>query len=61
MTNPNSGLYRAHPESAIHFPTCPRAAARHQLVLDLAPERAGLPHRAARPSADAKSTILSAK
>src|SRR3984957_14493249 len=36
MVNPNSDLYRAHPDCAIHFNDRPRSEARHQLVLNLA-------------------------
>ncbi|HVT79704.1 MAG TPA: alpha-galactosidase [Phycisphaerae bacterium] len=38
MVNPDSDLYRAHPEWAIHFPGRPRSEARNQLVLNLARE-----------------------
>ncbi|HEX5689392.1 MAG TPA: alpha-galactosidase, partial [Roseiflexaceae bacterium] len=36
MVNPNSDLYRAHPEWAIHFPTRARTEARNQLILNVA-------------------------
>ncbi|NJM05796.1 alpha-galactosidase [Candidatus Gracilibacteria bacterium] len=36
MVNPNSDLYRAHPEWALHFPGRPRIEARNQLILNLA-------------------------
>ena len=36
MVNPNSDLYRAHPDWALHMPGSLRPAARHQLVLNLA-------------------------
>ncbi|MEM7326312.1 MAG: alpha-galactosidase, partial [Actinomycetota bacterium] len=36
MVNPDSELYRAHPEWALHDPRYPTTLARHQLVLDLA-------------------------
>ncbi|KAB8141804.1 alpha-galactosidase [Chloroflexia bacterium SDU3-3] len=36
MVNPNSDLYRAHPEWVIHFPTRERTEARGQLILNLA-------------------------
>ncbi len=35
MVNPNSDLYRAHPEWVLHFPGRPRTTARDQLILDL--------------------------
>jgi alpha-galactosidase len=35
MVNPDSDLYRAHPEWVLHFPDRPRTEHRHQLVLDL--------------------------
>jgi alpha-galactosidase len=35
MVNPDSELYRAHPDWAIHFPTRPRTEARNQLILNL--------------------------
>jgi alpha-galactosidase len=38
MVNPNSELYRAHPEWVINFPTRARSEARHQLILNLARE-----------------------
>lgn len=36
MVNPNSNLYRAHPDWAIHFPDRPRSELRNQLILNLA-------------------------
>ncbi len=36
MVNPNSDLYRAHPDWAMHFPDRPRTEARNQLVLNMA-------------------------
>lgn len=36
MVNPDSDLYRAHPDWVIHDPTRPRTLQRHQLVLNLA-------------------------
>ncbi len=36
MVNPDSDLYRAHPDWAIHFPTRERTTSRHQLILNLA-------------------------
>ncbi|HRE25616.1 MAG TPA: alpha-galactosidase, partial [Anaerolineales bacterium] len=36
MVNPNSDLYRAHPEWVIHFPTRARTESRNQLILNLA-------------------------
>ena len=36
MVSPNSELYRAHPDWAIHFPTRQRTEARNQLILNLA-------------------------
>ncbi|WBS04918.1 alpha-galactosidase [Pseudoduganella sp. SL102] len=36
MVNPDSDLYRAHPDWVIHFPGRPRSEARTQLVLNLA-------------------------
>ena len=38
MVNPNSELYRKHPDWVIHFPTRPRSEARSQLILNLARE-----------------------
>lgn len=35
MVNPNSELYRAHPDWVIHFPTRPRTESRQQLMLNL--------------------------
>lgn len=34
MINPNSDLYRAHPDWVLHFPGRPRTTAREQLILD---------------------------
>jgi alpha-galactosidase len=36
MVNPDSDLYRAHPDWVIHFPTRERTLARNQLILNLA-------------------------
>jgi alpha-galactosidase len=36
MVNPDSDLYRAHPDWAMHFPGRPRTEARNQLVLNMA-------------------------
>ena len=36
MVNPNSALYRAHPDWVLNFPGRPRTEGRHQLVLNLA-------------------------
>ena len=36
MVNPDSDLYRAHPDWAMHFPDRPRTEARNQLVLNMA-------------------------
>ena len=36
MVNPDSDLYRAHPDWVIHFPTRTRTEARNQLILNLA-------------------------
>lgn len=38
MVNPNSDLYRAHPDWVMNFPGRPRSEARNQLVLNLARE-----------------------
>ena len=38
MVNPDSDLYRKHPEWAMNFPGRPRTEARHQLLLNLARE-----------------------
>jgi alpha-galactosidase len=38
MVNPDSDLYRAHPEWVIHFPTRARTESRNQLILNLARE-----------------------
>ncbi len=35
MVNPNSDLYRAHPDWVIHFPTRKRTEMRNQLILNL--------------------------
>lgn len=35
MVNPDSDLYRAHPDWVIHFPTRPRSESRNQLILNL--------------------------
>ena len=34
MVNPDSHLYRAHPDWVLHFPARPRTQMRHQLILD---------------------------
>ncbi len=36
MVNPDSDLYRAHPDWVIHFPTRSRTESRNQLILNLA-------------------------
>ena len=36
MVNPDSDLYRAHPDWVIHFPNRPRIESRNQLILNLA-------------------------
>ena len=36
MVNPNSELYRAHPDWVIHFPTRARSESRNQLILNFA-------------------------
>ncbi|MCA9904132.1 MAG: alpha-galactosidase [Anaerolineae bacterium] len=36
MVNPDSDLYRAHPDWVIHFPTRTRTTGRNQLILNLA-------------------------
>jgi alpha-galactosidase len=36
MVNPDSDLYRAHPDWVIHFPDRPRSELRNQMVLNLA-------------------------
>lgn len=36
MVNPDSDLYRAHPDWVIHFPTRKRTVARNQLILNFA-------------------------
>ncbi len=36
MVNPDSDLYRAHPDWAMHFPDRPRSEARNQLILNMA-------------------------
>jgi alpha-galactosidase len=38
MVNPDSDLYRAHPDWVMNFPGRPRSELRHQLVLNLARE-----------------------
>ena len=38
MVNPNSDLYRAHPEWVFNFPNRTRNESRNQLMLNLAPE-----------------------
>lgn len=38
MVNPNSRLYKEHPEWVYHFPDRPRSEGRNQLVLNLARE-----------------------
>jgi alpha-galactosidase len=38
MVNPDSDLYRAHPDWAMHFPDRPRSEARNQLILNMARE-----------------------
>lgn len=38
MVNPNSDLYRAHPDWVFHFPNRTRHEGRHQLMLNLARE-----------------------
>jgi alpha-galactosidase len=38
MVNPDSDLYRHHPDWAMNFPGRPRSEARHQLVLNMARE-----------------------
>lgn len=38
MVNPDSDLYRAHPDWVLHFPGRQRSEGRHQLVLNLARE-----------------------
>ena len=38
MVNPNSDLYRKHPDWAMNFPGRPRSEARNQLVLNMARE-----------------------
>jgi alpha-galactosidase len=40
MVNPNSDLYREHPDWVYHFPNRPRTESRNQLVLNLAKEEA---------------------
>ena len=34
MVNPDSDLYRAHPDWVLHFPSTPRLEGRNQLILD---------------------------
>lgn len=36
MVNPNSELYRAHPDWVLHFPTRARTESRNQLILNMA-------------------------
>ena len=36
MVNPDSDLYREHPDWAMNFPGRPRTEARNQLVLNMA-------------------------
>jgi alpha-galactosidase len=36
MVNPDSDLYRKHPDWAMHFPNRPRSEARNQLILNMA-------------------------
>lgn len=36
MVNPDSDLYREHPDWVIHFPTRQRTESRHQLILNMA-------------------------
>jgi alpha-galactosidase len=36
MVNPDSDLYRAHPDWVLHFPNRPRSEMRYQLILNLA-------------------------
>lgn len=36
MVNPDSDLYRAHPDWAMHYPGRPRSEARNQLILNMA-------------------------
>src|SRR3981189_3834176 len=38
MANPDSDLYRKHPDWVLNFPGRPRTEGRHQLVLNLARE-----------------------
>jgi len=38
MVNPDSDLYRAHPEWVLHFPGRERTESRHQLILDFGRE-----------------------
>ncbi|MBI3172516.1 MAG: alpha-galactosidase [Chloroflexi bacterium] len=38
MVNPDSDLYRAHPDWVIHFPTRARTESRNQLILNMARE-----------------------
>jgi alpha-galactosidase len=38
MVNPDSDLYRAHPDWCIHCPSAPRMLSRNQLVLDMGQE-----------------------
>ena len=51
MVNPDSDLYRAHPDWAYHFANRSRTESRNQLVLNLAvPRRGGLGLRNPRPT-----------
>lgn len=36
MVNPDSDLYRAHPDWVLHYPTRPRTESRNQLILNMA-------------------------
>ncbi len=38
MVNPDSDLYRQHPDWVLHFPGRPRTESRHQLILDFGRE-----------------------
>jgi len=40
MVNPNSGLYKMHPDWVYHFPTRPRSEMRNQLILNICEGRA---------------------
>ena len=50
MVNPDSDLYRAHPDWVLHFPDRPRTEQRHQLILDF-----GRPGGARAPRARARA------